>query len=115
MTQISLVKLAEIVKLRRETLHYTQDRLSLKTGINRNMIGRIETMKYIPSIPQLQALMGVLNFNYDHIKEEKDNSDVFVAMMGQAKTEEEKKCFEDMIQMILVLQKYRNLRRSYNV
>ena len=53
MKRLSLVDLAETIKNKRTEKGITQEQLCEKTGINRNMIGRIERMDYIPTIPQL--------------------------------------------------------------
>ena len=42
-----------------------------KTNINRAMISKIESMKYMPSIEQLESLEEVLNFTIDDVLEEK--------------------------------------------
>ena len=54
MKRLSLVDLAETIKNNRTEKGITQEQLCEKTGINRNMIGRIERMDYIPTIPQLE-------------------------------------------------------------
>lgn len=51
MKRLSLVDLAETIKNNRTEKGITQEQLCEKTGINRNMIGRIERMDYIPTIP----------------------------------------------------------------
>ena len=62
MKRLSLVDLAETIKNNRTEKGITQEQLCEKTGINRNMIGRIERMDYIPTIPQLEKLSEVLGF-----------------------------------------------------
>ena len=46
MKRLSLVDLAETIKNKRTEKGITQEQLCEKTGINRNMIGRIERMDY---------------------------------------------------------------------
>ena len=63
MKRLSVKKLAEKLKLKRDDLDLTQEQLSKLTGINRAMIGRIERMNFIPSITQLESLATVLKFD----------------------------------------------------
>ena len=65
MKKLSLIDLANTVKKNRAEKNITQEQLCEKTGINRNTIGRIERMDYIPTIPQLEKLAEVLNFDVD--------------------------------------------------
>jgi transcriptional regulator with XRE-family HTH domain len=110
--KISLVKLGSIVRKKRDK-KYTQEQLGLKTGINRNIIRLIERAQHLPSIPQLNKLMEVLDFTFEDIIEEDNTTDVFVAMMGQAETPEEKEGFEIMIERMLCLMKYQRLKQVY--
>ena len=74
--KISLEKLAKAVQEKRKVLGLTQDELGRITEINRLLIGRIESQKFLPSIPQLENLLkkyikkyNLLNFVvYLHIK-----------------------------------------------
>lgn len=59
MKKLSLIDLANTVKNNRAEKNITQEQLCEKTGINRNTIGRIERMDYIPTIPQLEKLAEV--------------------------------------------------------
>lgn len=52
-----------IVLSKRKELGFSQQELADKTGINRAMISRIEKGDYIPSIPQLESLAQVLEFD----------------------------------------------------
>lgn len=63
MERLSLSKLAEVIKCRRAEKNITQEQLSKLSSLNRNTIGRIERMDYIPSIPQLEKLADVLDFD----------------------------------------------------
>lgn len=114
MEQISLDKLGIIVETKRKELNLSQDELGDLTQINRNMIGRIEKKKYLPSLPQLNALLSVLKINFVEIIEEHKSQDVFFAMLGETKTDDEKAGFEKMISMMLCLRKHDRLRRSIN-
>lgn len=109
--QISVTRLAEMVKARRG--ERTQGEIEKITNINRQVIGRIESGKHIPSVPQLNTLLEALEIKFSDILEDKEQS-VFVAMMGEAKTEEEKEGFEKMISMMLCLRKYERLKGVMN-
>lgn len=63
--RLSLSALAETIKNQRNIKNITQEQLCEQTGINRNTIGRIERMDYIPNIPQLEKLAEALFFNLD--------------------------------------------------
>ena len=77
MKRLSLVDLAETIKNKRTEKGITQEQLCEKTGINRNMIGRIERMDYIPTIPQLEKLAEVLGFEVDRLFVENNQPTVF--------------------------------------
>ena len=60
MKRLSQEKMAEIVKELRKKRNLTQEQLSAETGINRQMIGRLENREYMPSISQLEKLAEIL-------------------------------------------------------
>ena len=62
MKRLSSARLAETVKNQRKAMGLTQIDLAEKTGINRSMIGRIESEKFRPSTDQLEALAEALDF-----------------------------------------------------
>ena len=62
MKKLSLQLLADTVLSRRKTMKITQAQLSKATGINRGLLSRLESLDYVPSIEQLQALSATLNF-----------------------------------------------------
>lgn len=111
MNQISVELLARRVKEKRG--ERTQGEIEALTGINRQIIGRIEKGKHTPSVPQLNLLLETLGVEFSEIIESKEKS-VFVAMMGEAKTDAEKEGFEKMISMMLCLRKYERLRGIRN-
>lgn len=115
MRQISLDRLSTIVEQKRNALGWTQDQLGEKTSINRLMIGRIESGKYLPSLPQLNVLLKELGIDFVDILDDNEPEDVFLAMLGETKTAEEKAGFEKMISMMLCLRKHDRLRRAFNV
>ena len=112
MKKISLEKLSVLVQQKRTELGMTLVDLSNSTGINRLLIGRIESKKFIPSLPQLEILLKVLGLSFDDIIEEETNEDVFVAMRGEAKTPEEISGVDKMISMMLFLRKHDVIRRK---
>ncbi|MBR5165410.1 MAG: nucleotide sugar dehydrogenase [Ruminococcus sp.] len=63
MKHLSLEKLSETVLCRRKEMALSQSRLAGKTGINRSLLSRLETLDYTPSVDQLLALSEVLGFD----------------------------------------------------
>lgn len=112
MKNISTQLLSKTVIEKRKGENYTQEELGNKTGINRQIVGRIETGKFIPSISQLNSLMDVLNFGIEDILEE-EQENVFVALRGEAKTEGEKEWVDKMLSMMLTLRKHSRLQKSF--
>ena len=102
MQKLSISKLSQMVKTRREDLNITQEQLSKLTGINRLMIGRIEREEYIPSFPQMESLSKELEFAITDLIEDTVQEDVFLAARGQAR-EEEKEAIEILFSMILCI------------
>lgn len=112
MKKISTEKLSKLVYEKRVELNMTQEQLGDITGINRLLIGKLESQKFIPSIPQLECLLKELNIHFDDIVEEESLEDVFIALRGEATTQEENACIENMISMMLCLRKHEVLRRK---
>ena len=67
MKKIDKKLLSKIVKTNREKYNISQLQLAEKTNINRAMISKIESEKYMPSIEQLEKLEEVLKFSIDEI------------------------------------------------
>ena len=63
MKKLSLQLLSDTVVSRRKALRITQAALAEKTGIHRSLISRLESLDFIPSISQLEALAEVLEFD----------------------------------------------------
>lgn len=114
MKKIDLKKLSQMIQEKRREKNLTQDSLGELTGINRQIIGRIELGKTIPSVQQLETLLQVLDIEFESILESNDKKDVFMAMRGEAKTAEERMGLEKMISMMLCLKKHDRLRSIYN-
>lgn len=63
MKKLSMQLLADTVVSHRKAMKITQAQLSITTGINRGLLSRLESLNYMPSIEQLQALGEALNFD----------------------------------------------------
>lgn len=64
MKHLSLEKLSGTVVSKRKALKLSQSSLAKKTGINRSLLSRLESLDYTPSVDQLLALSEVLEFDY---------------------------------------------------
>lgn len=67
MKKLSQSLLAEIVSGKRKEKSMTQQELADTTGINRSLLSRLEKQDFMPSIPQLESLGAVLDFEPDSI------------------------------------------------
>ncbi|MFF2878142.1 helix-turn-helix domain-containing protein [Gottfriedia sp. NPDC057991] len=110
MKHISEKLLAEVVKKKRVEKNLSQVELGTITNINRQIIGRIEAGSHIPSLPQLDLLLDTLNIDFSEIMVEREQEDVFVAFLGEAKTKEEQEGFEKMVSMMLCFRKHLRLK-----
>ena len=89
MKRLSQEKMVEIVKELRKKMELTQEQLSVETGINRQMIGRLENREYMPSISQLEKLAEVLGFDIPDLYVENEPM-VYTAYRSSSMSEEEK-------------------------
>lgn len=112
MKQLSQEALAKLVKKRRMEMGMTQEMVSEKTEINRLMIGRIEHQEYIPSIPQLEKLAQVLNFDIIDLFEDGTKATVYTAFRGSNLTPQEQDGVEHLFEMMLAVKKQIMLRRA---
>lgn len=112
MKRLSLVDLAETIKNNRTKKEITQEQLCEKTGINRNMIGRIERMDYIPTIPQLEKLAEVLDFEIDTLFVENNQPTVFTAFRGSKLSDEERAGADHLMEMMLAARQQMMLRKA---
>lgn len=110
MSKISLNKLSELIIQRRKELGMTQEDIQSATGINRQQIGKIERGVLVPSLPQLESITSLLNFSIANVLEDEKKNSVFVALRGQAKTQEEAEGMDKLFTMILCLSQQKNLR-----
>ncbi len=111
MKRLSPAKLSDLIKEKRNAKDITQEQLCERTGINRNMIGRIERMTYIPTIPQLEKLAEVLSFDIKDLFVEDNEPQVFTAFRGSHMTEEERDGVEHLMDMMLVAKQQIMLRK----
>lgn len=110
MTTISMIRLAETVMKSRNTLNLTQQEVQDMTGINRQIIGRIERGEFLPSLPQLNTLSEKLNFSIADLLEDKTERDLIFAMRGEAQTPEEEEGIENLFSMMSFLKSQMLLR-----
>ncbi|TCX48962.1 helix-turn-helix transcriptional regulator [Dehalobacter sp. 14DCB1] len=113
MKKLSVAKLAEIVKSKREEKGLTQEQLSDLTSINRVMIGRIERENFIPSIIQLESLANTLEFEIVDMFIEKQETNSFIALRSEALSENEKEGVEKLFTMMLSLRQQILLRSKF--
>ena len=62
MKKLSQSLMAQTIIAKRKEKKMTQQQLSDATGINRAVISRMESLDFMPSIPQLEVLGEVLGF-----------------------------------------------------
>lgn len=70
MKKLSRDKMIKTIVTRRKALKMTQAALAAATGINRGMLVRLENDDYIPTIPQIQSIAEVLDFEVVDLFEE---------------------------------------------
>lgn len=63
MKKFNAAHLTDLLISARKRMKLSQQQLSVRTGINRTMISRIESGDYIPTIPQLERLAEALAFD----------------------------------------------------
>lgn len=69
MKKLSKKMLSDTVMNARKQKHISQKKLSEETGINRSTLSKLESGNYMPSIPQLEMLAEVLNFDLTELFE----------------------------------------------
>ena len=88
MKKLSQSMLADTVAEKRRAMNMTQQELADKTGINRAQLSRLEQQDFMPSIPQLESLAEVLDFEpsdlfiNSEIKKMKSPSPLNIAVAG---------------------------------
>ena len=111
MKRLSQEKMVTIVKQLRTTKDLTQEQLSVETGINRQMIGRLENREYIPSISQLEKLAEVLGFDITDLYVENESM-VYTAYRSSCMSKEEKVGVDHMFEMMMASKQQLLLRKA---
>lgn len=113
MKSLSLIKLSETVKVKRNEFGFNQEKLGDLTGINRALISRLERLDFIPSITQLEALAKVLDFDVTDMFEEKQKTNAFVALRSETLTESEREGVDKLFTMMLTMRQQILLRSKF--
>lgn len=111
MQRMSQEKLITIVKQSRKTRALTQEELSEETGINRQMIGRLEKGKYMPSIAQLEKLSEVLGFDITDLYVENEPM-VYTAYRSSSMSKEEREGVDHVFEMMMASKQQLLLRKA---
>ena len=111
MKRLSQEKMVEIVKKLRKVKDLTQEQLSSATGINRQMIGRLENSEYMPSIPQLEKLAEVLGFDIPDLYVDNEPM-IFTAFRSSSMSEEEREGVDHMFEMMMASKQQLLLRKA---
>ena len=111
MKRLSQEKMVETVKRLRKIKDLTQEQLSLETGMNRQMIGRLENSEYMPSIPQLEKLAEVLGFDIPDLYVDNEPM-IYTAFRGSGMSKEEKEGVDHMFEMMMASKQQILLRRA---
>ena len=111
MKRLSQEKMVEVVKKLRKVKDLTQEQLSRATGINRQMIGRLENSEYMPSIPQLEKLAEVLDFDIPELYVDNEPI-IYTAFRNSNMSEEEREGVDHMFEMMMASKQQLLLRKA---
>lgn len=111
MKRLSQDKMVSTVNRLRKEKHFTQEQVSEKTGINRQMIGRLENREYMPSIAQLEKLAELLGFEITDLFEERKPL-VYTAFRSSSMSDDEKKGVDRMFDMMMAAKQQLLLRKA---
>ena len=111
MKRLSQEKMIEMVKELRKAKDLTQEQLSSVTGMNRQMIGRLENREYMPSIPQLEKLAEVLGFNIPDLYVENEPM-IYTAFRSSSMSEEEREGVDHMFEIMMASKQQLLLRKA---
>ena len=114
MPKIDINKISQICIEFRNVNGLTQVEMSKRLSINDQIYGKIERGQHLPKLDQLEKILEITNKSFDDIIETGAKQDVFIALKGEAKSEEEKRIFDELIEMILCLEKHKNIREYSN-
>lgn len=111
MKRLSQEKMVDIVKRLRKSKDLTQERLSMETGMNRQMIGRLENSEYMPSISQLERLAEVLGFDITDLYVDSEPM-IYTAFRSSSMSKEEKEGADHMFEMMMASKQQLLLRKA---
>lgn len=111
MKKLSQKKLISTVREKRKNKNFTQEQLSAVTGINRQMIGRLENNEYMPSISQLEKLAEVLEFDIPELYVENEPV-IYTAFRSSSMSKEEKEGVDHMFEMMMASKQQILLRKA---
>ena len=111
MKSLSQEKLMATVKKLRKMRNMTQEQLSVATGINRQMIGRLEKGGYMPSVSQLESLSEVLGFEIPDLYVDRKPM-IYTAFRSSGMSKEEKAGVDHMFEMMMASRQQILLRRA---
>lgn len=111
MKRMSQEKMVAIVKQLRKTKNLTQEQLSAETGINRQMIGRLENSEYMPSISQLEKLAEILGLDITDLYVENEPM-VYTAYRSSSMSKEEKEGVDHIFEMMMASKQQLLLRKA---
>ena len=111
MKRLSQDKMVATIKELRKQKNLRQEDICFRTGINRQMIGRLENKEYIPSIAQLEKLAEVLGFDITDLFEEREPL-VYTAFRSSSMSEEEQKGVDRMFEMMMASKQQLLLRKA---
>ena len=111
MKHLSQERMVETVKRLRKAKNLTQEQLSSETGINRQMIGRLENSEFMPSISQLEKLAEVLGFEIPELFAENEPM-VYTAFRGSNMSEEERAGVDRLFEMMMLSKQQIFLRKA---
>lgn len=112
MSKIDINKLSDICIYYRKNNNLTQLEMANELSINNQIYGKIERAQYLPKVEQIERILEITGKSFIDIIEVNQKQDVFVALKGEAKSAEELEVFNNIIDMILCIDKHNNLREN---
>lgn len=111
MKRLSQKKMVEVVKELRKAKDLTQEQLSSATGISLQMIGRLESCEYMPSILQLEKLAEALGFDITDLYVDHEPM-ICTVFRSASMSEEERKGVAHMFEMMMASKQQLLLRKA---
>ncbi|MBK5252992.1 MAG: helix-turn-helix domain-containing protein [Peptostreptococcaceae bacterium] len=112
MSKININKLANICLKYKKVNQLNQVEMADLLSLNDQIYGKIERGQHLPKLDQIEKILEVTGNDFADILEVESKQDVIIALKGEAKSAEEKKVFNELIEMILCLDKHKNLREN---